>query len=262
MLPRRECSTVLLEIRGLTRNFGGLIAVDQFSMSVGEGQIVGLIGPNGAGKTTVFNLVTGVIRPSTGKVVFGGKDVTGKSPHTIAGYGIARTFQLTPLFAEFTTLENVVASYYLHPRTGFWDAFFSTPTYRRNEAHALEQSLQILDLVGLSKVKDERARNLPHGYQKMLGIARALAVQPRLLMLDEPLSGMNTDEIAFTMDIMARMRRQGMTILVIEHNMQILDLCDHVVAINFGQKICEGTVVEVRNNPDVIKAYLGEQSAA
>lgn len=253
---------MLLEIHSLTKNFGGLVAVDQFSMSVAEGQIVGLIGPNGAGKTTVFNLITGVIRPSAGKVEFNGKDVTGKSSHKLAVSGIGRTFQLTPLFTEFTTLENVVASYYLHPRTGFWDAFFGTPTYQRNEAYTLEQSLKILDLVGLSKVKDERAKNLPHGYQKMLGIGRALAVQPRLLMLDEPLGGMNTDEITFTMDIMKKLRSQGMTVLVIEHNMQILDICDHVVAINFGQKIGEGSVEEVTNNPEVIKAYLGEQNVA
>ncbi len=253
---------MFLDVTDLTKNFGGLIAVNQFSMGVGEGQIVGLIGPNGAGKTTVFNLITGVIHPTAGKVEFDGKDVTGKSPHTIASSGIGRTFQLTPLFTQFSTLENVVASYYLHPRSSFWEAFFNTPIYRRNEAYALEQSLKILDLVGLSKVKDEQARNLPHGYQKMLGIARALAVQPRLLMLDEPLGGMNTDEITFTMDVMAKVRNQGMTILVIEHNMQILDLCDHVVAINFGQKIGEGTVEQVRNNPDVIKAYLGEQNVA
>jgi branched-chain amino acid transport system ATP-binding protein len=253
---------VLLEVHGLTKNFGGLIAVDKFGMRVDEGQIVGLIGPNGAGKTTIFNLITGFLRPTAGKVSFDGKDMTGKKPHMLARAGIGRTFQLTPLFTEFTTLENVVASYYLHPRSSFWSAFFNTPKYRRNEAYSMEKSLEILDLVGLSKVKDERAKNLPHGYQKMLGIARALAVRPRLLMLDEPLGGMNTDEIAFTMEIMAKLRRQGMTILVIEHNMQILDLCNHVVAINFGQKICEGTVQEVRNNPEVIRAYLGEQNAA
>ena len=150
----------------------------------------------------------------------------------------------------------------MHPRSGFWDIFFNTRNYRRNEAYALEQSNKIIDLVGLNKVKDEYAENLPHGYQKMLGIARALAVQPKLLLLDEPLSGMNTDEMTFTMDIMTKMRKQGMTILVIEHNMQILDLCDHVVVINFGQKICDGCREEVRRNPEVIKAYLGEQNAA
>ena len=253
---------MLLEVSGLTKRFGGLTAVSEFGINVDQGQIVGLIGPNGAGKTTIFNLITGVIRPTAGKVIFDGKNITGKSPHKIAAYGIGRTFQLTPLFRNFTTLQNVVASFYLHPRSGFWDIFFNTRNYRRNEAYALEQSNKIIDLVGLNKVKDEYAENLPHGYQKMLGIARALAVQPKLLMLDEPLSGMNTDEMTFTMDIMTKMRKQGMTILVIEHNMQILDLCDHVVVINFGQKICDGCREEVRCNPEVIKAYLGEQNAA
>lgn len=253
---------MLLEISGLTKHFGGLTAVNQFSMTIEQGQIMGLIGPNGAGKSTIFNLITGVIPPSAGKVIFDGKNITGKKPHKIAAMGIARTFQLTPLFADFTTLENVVASSYLHPRTGFWDILFNTATYRRNEAIALEQSHKILDLVGLNKVKNELAKNLSHGFQKMLGIARALAINPKLLMLDEPLGGMNTDEMTFAMDIMTRMRSQGMTILVIEHNMQILDLCDQVVAINFGQNICTGCVEEVRNHPEVIKAYLGEQGAA
>jgi branched-chain amino acid transport system ATP-binding protein len=249
---------VLLEVNELSKHFGGLQAVNQFAMKIERGQIVGLIGPNGAGKTTIFNLITGVIRPDKGQVVLDGKDITGKSPNKIAALGIGRTFQLTPLFANFTTLENVTASYYLHPRSGFWDDFFNTPAYRRNESQVAEKSNKILELVGLGKVKGEYAKNLSHGYQKMLGIARALAVEPKLLMLDEPLGGMNTDEMVFTMDIMAKMKKQGMTILVIEHNMQILDLCDQVVAINFGENICSGCVADVRSHPDVIKAYLGE----
>jgi branched-chain amino acid transport system ATP-binding protein len=252
---------VLLEVAGLSKHFGGLMAVYQFGMNIEQGHIVGLIGPNGAGKTTIFNLITGVIRPDSGKVIFNGRDITGKGPHQAAAFGIGRTFQLTPIFADFTTLDNVITSLYLHSKTAFWSTFFNSRTYRHNEAYAREKSLQILELVGLSRVKDELAKNLSHGYQKMLGIARALAVQPQLLMLDEPLGGMNTDEITFTMNIMRKMKQQGMTILVIEHNMQILDLCDQVVAINFGQKICDGCVDDVRNNPEVIKAYLGETDA-
>jgi len=249
---------VLLEVINISKNFGGLTAVSKFGMAVEEGKIAALIGPNGAGKTTIFNLITGVIRPDSGKIIFNGHIITGKKPHTIAASGIGRTFQLTPLFADFTTLENITASVYLHSRSNFWSSLFNTHSYNQNEAYALEKANEILEIVGLSKVKSELAKNLPHGYQKMLGIARALAVQPKLLMLDEPLGGMNTDEIAFTMNIMKKMRAQGMTILVIEHNMQILDLCDHVVAINFGQKICDGSVADVTCNPEVIKAYLGE----
>jgi branched-chain amino acid transport system ATP-binding protein len=253
---------MLLEVSDLTKRFGGLFAVKDFKMTIKQGDIVGLIGPNGAGKTTIFNLIAGVIRPTTGKVSFDGREITGISPHKVAALGIGRTFQLTPLFADFTTLENVVTSIYLHPYSSFWETLLNTSKYRRNEAAALEKAENILDLVGLIRVKSEYAKNLSHGYQKMLGIARALAVQPKLLMLDEPLGGMNSDEMTFTMDIMAKMKQQGMTILVIEHNMQILDLCDQVEVINFGQNICSGCVEEVKNHPEVIKAYLGEQDAA
>jgi branched-chain amino acid transport system ATP-binding protein len=249
---------VLLEVINISKNFGGLTAVSKFGMTVEEGNIAALIGPNGAGKTTIFNLITGVIRPDSGKVIFDGRVVTGKNPHIIAACGIGRTFQLTPLFADFTTLQNVIASVYLHSRTSFWNSLFNTRSYREKEAYASGKANEILELVGLGKVRDELAKNLPHGYQKMLGIARALAVQPKLLMLDEPLGGMNTNEIAFTMEILRKMKKEGMTILVIEHNMQILDLCDYVVAINFGQKICDGCVADVTGHPEVIKAYLGE----
>jgi branched-chain amino acid transport system ATP-binding protein len=252
----------LLEISGLTKRFGGLTAVNQFDMYVNKGEIVGLIGPNGAGKTTVFNLITGVFPLTGGKVVFDGTDTTGKKPHKIAELGIGRTFQLNPLFANFTVLQNVSASFYLRPRSSLFDVYFNTRTYRRNEAYILEQSLEILRLVGLEKVKDELAKNLPHGYQKMLGVARALAVKPKLLLLDEPIAGMNPDEIDFTLTNIRKTQQQGTTIVVVEHNMQIMNLCDRVVVISFGQKIAEGLPEEVRQNKEVIQAYFGGEHAA
>jgi branched-chain amino acid transport system ATP-binding protein len=226
-------------------------------MDVNEGEIVGLIGPNGAGKTTVFNLITGVYPPTGGKVIYNGKEITGRKPHKVAELGIGRTFQLNPLFAEFTVLQNVSASFHLHPRSSLLDIYFNTATYRRNEVYILEQSLEILRLVGLEHMKDELARNLPHGYQKMLGVARALATRPKLLLLDEPLAGMNPSEIDFTLTNIRKTQQQGVTVLIVEHNMQILDLCDRVVVISFGQKICEGLPREVRENQEVITAYLG-----
>lgn len=253
---------MFLEIKGLTKKFGGLMAVNQFDMYVNQGEIVGLIGPNGAGKTTLFNLITGIIKPTRGKVTFDGEDITAKKPHIVARRGIGRTFQLNPLFANFTVLQNVSASFHLHPKSSLLDIYFNTKTYCRNEAYILEQSLEILKLVGLDKVKDELANNLPHGYQKMLGIARALAVKPKLLLLDEPIAGMNPDEIEFTMTGIRKTRQQGTTIVVVEHNMRIMNLCDRVVVINFGQRIAEGTPQEVRKNTGVIQAYFGDEHAA
>jgi branched-chain amino acid transport system ATP-binding protein len=253
---------MLLKISGLTKHFGGLLAVSELDMSVNEGQIVGLIGPNGAGKTTIFNLITGVLKPTKGKIVFDGKDITGKEPYEVAELGIGRTFQLNPLFANFTVLENVVASFHLHPRSSLLSTFFNTSTYRHNETYILDQSLKILQLVGLYKVKGELAKNLPHGYQKMLGIARALAVKPKLLLLDEPIAGMNPDEIDFTLTAIKKTKQQGSTILLVEHNMRIMELCDNVVVINFGKKIAEGLPKDVRKNKEVIKAYFGGEHAA
>jgi len=209
----------------------------------------------------VFNLVTGVLRPTKGKVTFDGTDITGKKPHVIAKLGIGRTFQLNPLFAHFTILENVVASFHLHPRSSLLDTYFNTATYRRNEAYIFDQSLEILQLVGLYKVKDEPAKNLPHGYQKMLGIARALAVKPKLLLLNEPIAGMNPDEIDYTMTTISKIQQQGVTFVVVEHNMRIMDLSDRVTVINFGHKIAEGLPEEVRKNKEVIRAYFGGEYA-
>lgn len=252
----------LLEIKGLTKQFGGLAAVVEFDMAVKEGEIVGLIGPNGAGKTTVFNLITGVFPPTKGQVMYDGADITGKKPHKVAELGIGRTFQLNPLFGDFTVLQNVVASFHLHRRSSLLDIYFNTAPYRRNEAYISEQSLEILRLVGLEKVKDELARNLPHGYQKMLGMARALATRPKLLLLDEPLAGMNPSEIDFALANIRKTQQQGVTFLIVEHNMQVLDFCNRVVVISFGQKICEGLPKEVRENRDVISAYFGGEHVA
>ncbi len=196
-------------------------------------------------------------RPTKGKVVFNGKDITARKAHEIAELGIGRTFQLNPLFADFTVLENIEASFFLHPRSSLFDIYFNTPVYRRNEALIKEQSLSILERVGLSHVKNMLAKNLPHGYQKMLGIARALATQPSLLLLDEPLGGMNPSEIEFTLDAIKKTQQQGMTILLVEHNMQIMAICERVVVINFGQKIAEGRPEELRENEKVIQAYFG-----
>jgi branched-chain amino acid transport system ATP-binding protein len=252
---------MLLEMKGLTKQFGGLTAVQSFDMHVREGEIVGLIGPNGAGKSTVFNLITGVFKPTAGQVAYDGKDITGRKPHKVAAMGIGRTFQLNPLFADFTVLENVSASFHLRPKSGLLATFFNTRSYRKNEGYIKEASLEILKVVGLEKVKDEFAKNLPHGYQKMLGVARALATRPKLLLLDEPLGGMNPSEIDSTLKSVRQTRAQGMTFLIVEHNMQILDLCDRVVVISFGQKISEGSPKEVRADQQVITAYLGGEHA-
>ena len=253
---------MLLETKELTKYFGGLAAVSDLDMYVNQGEIVGLIGPNGAGKTTVFNLITGVLRPSEGKVIYDNKDITGKKPHVTAKMGIGRTFQLASLFTDFTVLENIVASFYLYPRSGFWEAMFNTSTYRKKEEYILKQAMEILRLVGLDKIKDELAKNLPHGYQKVLGVARALAVKPKLLLLDEPIAGMTREEISFALGTFEKMRAQGITILLVEHNMEIMSLCDRVIVLNFGHKIAEGSPEEVRQKEDVIQAYFGSEHVA
>jgi len=253
---------MLLDIEGLTKKFGGLAAVSSFDMQVREGEVVGLIGPNGAGKSTFFNLITGVLKPTSGRVIYDGRDITDKQPHEVAALGIGRTFQLNPLFGDFTVLKNVTASFHLRPRSSLLATYFNTSTYRKNEAYIRDASLEILKVVGLEKVKDELAKNLPHGYQKMLGVARALATRPKMVLMDEPLGGMNPSEIQFALDAIRKTREQGVTFLVVEHNMQILDLCDRVVVISFGTKICEGLPKEVREDEQVIRAYFGGEHAA
>lgn len=254
---------MLLEINGLDRYFGGLAAVSQVGMSVDNGQVVGLIGPNGAGKTTLINLMSGFLRPSTGSIIFDGENITGKKPHLVAKLGIGRTFQIVPLFSDFTTLQNVVASFYLSADSSLWGSIFRTSTYCEREKFILSQAEENLQLVGLGGVRDELAKNLPHGYQKMLGLARALSVKPKLLLLDEPMAGMNPNEINLALKAIDRVRAQGTTILLVEHNVAVvMSLCDRIIVINYGRKIAEGSPDEVKQNEDVIRAYLGEEYAA
>lgn len=250
---------MLLEISNLTKHFGGLTAVSGVDLKVDPGEMVGLIGPNGAGKTTVFNLITGFIKPTKGEVKFKGKNIVGQKPHVIANKGIGRTFQLNPLFADFTVLQNVAASFYLHPKSSLISAFLNLPGYQRNEDYINKKAKEILDLLGLTTHQDELAKNLPQGYQKMLGIARALATRPTLLLLDEPLGGMSVGEIEFTMEIIQKIRESGVTILLVEHNMQIMDIVDRIYVISFGHRIATGTIEELRKNNEVIEAYFGAQ---
>lgn len=253
----------MLETKALTKYFGGLCAVNDISFTVEEGEIVGLIGPNGAGKTTVFNLLTGFLQPSKGNIYFEGKDITGLKPHSIARLGMIRTFQLVRILPGFTVTQNMIAASHLHPKIGLWEAVFNSPGYRRKEKEIVARLREVLELMGLTEMKDTLARNLPHGHQKLLGIAMALAAKPRLLLLDESLGGMNTSEVDNALGIIDKIRKQGTAILLIEHNVQaVMSICDRLYVINFGTEICRGLPSEVKQNQDVIAAYLGARKHA
>jgi branched-chain amino acid transport system ATP-binding protein len=253
----------VLEIRGLSKNFGGLSAISEFDLSINQRELVGLIGPNGAGKTTIFNLITGFLRPTRGKIIFEGNNIVGRKPHDVAEKGMVRTFQATNIFSNFTVLQNIVAACHLNPRIGFWEAALHTSNSRMKEENILNQAIEIMKFVGLESMKDIPAQSLPHGYKRILGIAIALAARPRLLLLDEPLSGMNAEEVSETMGLINRAWQSGMTILLIEHNMRAtMNLCERIVVLNFGKKIAEGSPEEIKGNKEVIQAYLGTRKHA
>lgn len=251
----------ILQLKSLGKDFGRLVAVNRIDLTIEPGEIRGLIGPNGSGKTTIFNLITGFIAPSRGTVLFQGEDITDLPPHAVARRGLARTFQLTALFKEMTALENVVMACHLHLRVGMWRQFWRTARTRRRENSTRFQAMELLEFMGIADRKHELAGELPHGHQCALGIANALATNPRMILLDEPVGGMNPTETAQTMERIKQLRDMGITILLVEHDMKaVMTTCDRITCINFGNKIAEGSAAEVCSCQDVIEAYLGGTS--
>ncbi|MFC1878332.1 ABC transporter ATP-binding protein [Chloroflexota bacterium] len=254
----------LLTAKGVTKRFGGLVAVNQYDFEIDEGRIVSIIGPNGAGKTTFFNCVTGFYQANEGEMQFQGQMLNGRSPDQIAKMGISRTYQNIRLFPAMTAIENILVGQ--HPRLKtFWvEAILNTRRYRDEEAAAVEEALRLLQYVGLAGMGDLISRSLPYGAQRRLEIARALASQPTLLLLDEPTAGMNPNESAEMMHFIRNLRDElGITVLLIEHDMRVvMGISEHISVLDFGTKIAEGTPLEIQRNARVIEAYLGRGAAA
>jgi len=248
----------LLEIRNLSKYFSGLEALSNVDFAIDQGEIRGLIGPNGAGKTTLFNVISGVFHPTSGRVIFKGGDIAGLKPHVIAKMGIVRTFQASTMFKNFSVLRNVIAARHIYSKVNFWGAVFNTPATREREKENEKKAIEILEFMDLSEYKDELSVSLPHGHQRALGVSIALAAEPELLMLDEPVTGMNDEEIVRMMSLIKKIQDTGVTVLLIEHHMKaVMNLCERIVVLDFGKKIAEGSPDEIKENEDVIKAYLG-----
>ncbi|NMB95533.1 MAG: ABC transporter ATP-binding protein [Clostridiaceae bacterium] len=250
---------VLLEAKSVSKHFGGLKAVDKVDMVINEGDIFGIIGPNGAGKTTFFNLCSGVFPVTGGEIFFNEENITNLRPDIIAKKGMARTFQNIKLFNYMSVLENIKIGFHIHSKTRMWDSILHTSVYKRDEKLAEEKGLEIIERVGLKDYKDTLAGNLAYGMQRRVEIARALALDPKILLLDEPAAGMNPNETMALMEFIKKLNQEGYTIAVIEHDMKfVMNTCNRILVLNFGKKICEGDSECVKANKEVNEAYFGK----